>query len=381
VEEKFVLTKPYVSNESRQYVIDALNKNHQHGDGEYGSRTISVLKQLIDQRNVLLTPSCTSSLEMASILMELEPGDEVVMPSFNFTSAAIAVTLFGGVPVFVDIDPETMCIDTKKIEGAISKKTKAISWVDYAGFTPDLQKLRELGDENDLYLIEDNAHGLGAAYQGSLLGLTGDFVTYSFHSSKNFQCGEGGAISIRNERDFMRANLVRDKGTNRIEFNQGKTDKYTWVDKGSSYTLSEIQAALLFGNLQNFNDIQESRLSLYNQYCKNFLELSQVFNVRGNFLKQDSKFAAHLFYFKVENVDTRNEMISHLRKKSVIAAFHYQALHSSSAGIKYGKKSGSFTHTDDASMCLIRLPLYYGMTLNTVDKISELVADFFRICK
>ena len=373
------LTSPHVSEKSRSYVVEALESHHQQGDGHFCHKASAALTKLLNEQNLVLTPSCTSSLEMASLLLDLKPGDEVLMPSFNFTSAAIAVAKFGAIPVFLDIEPETLCLETSGIEKAITNKTKAISWVNYAGFTPNLSFLREVSESKKLALIEDNAHCLGTKFKGELLGKTGDFVAYSFHATKNIQCGEGGALTMKSAEMYSRAQKIREKGTNRNEFLSGLVDKYSWVDLGSSYLLSEVQAALLLGNIEDFNSIQAKRLELYEKYCENFRSFADSFAIDGSFESPEPGFSAHLFFFLVPSERMRDELIHFLRNKGFVATFHYQALHESKAAAKYGKKVGNLKMSDEVSKRIIRLPLHTKMTLTDVDKISEAVNAFFMI--
>lgn len=374
----FPLTKPFVSKNSKVFVLESLDQSHQQGDGNFCIKSVNLIEKITGSKQVNLTPSCTSSLELASMLIDLAPDDEVILPSFNFTSAALAITRVGAVPIFVDVDPNTLCIDTNQIEAAISAKTKAISWVNYAGFTPDLVLLQDLANRHDIFLIEDNAHGFGGKFNENELGMTGDIVTYSFHATKNIQCGEGGAISIVSQELHRRSHFLREKGTNRIDFLEGLCDKYTWVDQGSSFLLSEIQAAVLYGNLLEFEFIQKERFLIYSRYCSNFKELSREFNIWGNFERPEPGFSSHLFYFGVADENTRAALINHLKDYSITAAFHYQALHDSTAGKKYGRVVGPMKQSSRASTTLIRLPLYVGMTLKDVDEITDCVAAFLR---
>lgn len=374
---RYPLTRPFVTEESKRFAMEALTQHHQQGDGNFCKRATQLIAEITNHESVLLTPSCTSSLELASMLIELGPGDEVIMPSFNFTSAATSVTQFGAIPVFVDINPETKCLDANQIEENLTNRTKAISFVNYAGFTPDLDEIKNVALANKIVLIEDNAHGLGSFFNNKQLGTTGDFVTYSFHATKNIQCGEGGAIGLRNKKDFKKAHFMREKGTNRLDFLEGREQKYTWVERGSSYLLSEIQAAVLYGQLLRFEDIQMSRKMLYARYAKNFKEISENDEVFGNFSQPERGFACHLFYFEVSDEKIRDSLIEFLRQKSITATFHYQALHESKAGKMYGKASASLKFSEAASRNLIRLPLYVGMTEQDVDNISGFVLDFF----
>ena len=257
---------PYVPEESKKYVLEALESNHQQGDGPFTSKASKIVSNLVGGGHVLLTPSCTHALEMASMLANIGPGDEVILPAYTFTSAATAVTKFGATPVFVDIETETKGIDVSQVREAITPRTKAISWVNYAGVAPDIEGLQSLAKEFNLLLIEDNAHGLGGSYKGRPLGSFGDFATQSFHATKNIQCGEGGALVLNNSKYIDRAEIIREKGTDRSRFIRGEIQKYQWLDEGSSYLLAESLAAVLLGQLEEFSKIQEARESTIERY-------------------------------------------------------------------------------------------------------------------
>lgn len=372
------LSKPYASPLSRELVIDTLGQLHQQGDGKYSELSTKELVSITETEQTLLTPSCTSSLEIASMLIGLMPGDEVVMPSFNFTSAATAVTKFGATPVFVDVEARGMCVDSRLVENAITKKTKAITWVNYAGYLPNTDHLQSIAQKYNLFLVEDNAHGLGTYDSGRKLGSAGDFVTYSFHATKNVQCGEGGAITIKDEELYRRAKVLREKGTNRSDFLDGLVDKYSWVDLGSSYLLSELQASLLYGNLLDYSYIQEQRRMIFERYCVNLDKLAKRYPISGEFDSHNEKFAYHLIYILMDSEDRRTRLIDFMRFHSITTAFHYQSLHSSTAGNRYGRHVGKFTNSDLASKQLLRLPIYVGMSLAQVDKVCSLIEEFFQ---
>lgn len=372
------LSRPFVAAKSIEYFKKVLANQHQQGDGPFCEQAVSKIKSITQQSQVFLTPSCTSSLEIASMLIGISPQDEVIMPSFNFTSGAIAVTKFRGVPVFADIEPTTKCIDAETIERKINSKTRAISWVNYAGFAPKTEILRELANRYNLCLIEDNAHGLGSIYRGEMLGKTGDYVTYSFHATKNVQCGEGGALTLRSDIESRHCNFIREKGTNRVDFNNRIVDKYSWVENGSSYLLSEIQAAVLCAQLDEFNIIQSERREIYSMYTEKFRELRCRYNIDGNFDEPEIGFASHLFYIQVSNENVRDNLITFMRERGIITAFHYQALHESIAGRRYGVAEGSFLHSEEASRKLLRLPLFNGMSANDLDRVVDSVELFYK---
>lgn len=347
---------PYTSDLSKKYVLEALNSQHQQGDGPFSKRAATIISSLVGGSEVLMTPSCTHALEMASMLAGIGPGDEVIMPSFTFTSAATAVTQFGGVPVFIDIEPNSLGINAELIENAITPKTKAISWVNYAGHAPNIELIMALASKHDLITIEDNAHGLGATYRGRPLGSFGDFSTLSFHSTKNLQCGEGGAIVI-NKREFLeKALIIREKGTNRHELISGKVQKYNWVGKGSSYLLAEILAAVLTGQLEEFNRLQKTREENWKQ-IEIFVEKLDKFkriirNVR------DEKGSFHMFALEFGDVEKRLKFQNSLALNNVNANTHYEPLHNSLAGKNYGRTVGKMDQTLSISSKILRLPIW-----------------------
>jgi len=374
--EKLVpLTKPFVPKLSIEYAVSALASTHQQGDGYYSVECLKII-QRVTRKISFLTPSCTSSLELASSLIGLKNGDEIIIPSFNFTSGAIAIVNYGAIPVFVDIDSRTKCIDTNKIERAITTSTRAISWVNYAGTSPNIEHLRLLAKQYNLYLIEDNAHCLGNQFEGNELGHTGDFATYSFHATKNFQCGEGGAIAFNNDSFIEEAQIMREKGTDRAKYLDGKVDKYTWVGKGSSHLLSEVQAAVLLGQLEKYESIQTKRIQVYRKYVHELRDICQHKGIFGSFFEADSRFAAHLFYLQLHNREQRSQFINFMSELGITCAFHYQALHTSSAGIRFGKVVGSMKQTEKASDGLVRLPLFFEMTDREVDRVISGVRKF-----
>ena len=351
---------PFVPEVSKSYALQALTSSHQQGDGLFCLASTEILSKMLGNSHVLLTGSCTHALEMASLLINLEPGDEVILPSFNFSSAATAITNFGASPVFIDVSPKNLSISTELIENAITPKTKAISWVNYAGLTPDVEDLLRIKEKYSLVLIEDNAHGLGGTYKNKALGTFGDFSTLSFHATKNVQCGEGGALVINNKEFSQKAEIVREKGTNRKEFQSGKVEKYKWVDKGSSYLMNEVTSAVLLGQLENFEIIQNARLKIWNIYYLFMTQLENKFKV----IEVDAtRYAniAHIFYFLANSKVERNDLILKFNKAGIQATSHYEPLHNSPAGIKYGLSSGDLNDSIDISSRIIRLPIWVGI--------------------
>lgn len=351
-----IFSKPYVTQNYENFLLKALGSNHLQGDGPYSKLTESLVSKYTGGGQVLLTPSCTHALEMASLLLDILPGDEVIMPSFTFTSSALAVSKFGGIPVFVDSDPATGCIDVDLIENAISRKTRAISWVNYAGNVPDISKMVEIANKYNLSLIEDNAHGFGGEYSEKALGSFGDFSTLSFHATKNFQCGEGGALVINNSDYIERAHIIREKGTNRKQFISGDIQKYEWIEKGSSYLLAEVLASLLYSQILDYQHIQENRLGVWDRY---FGELEQTLGqLDMRILKPNSKNVAHMFAVIAPLEEMREDFINEMARLGTQVNAHYQPLHLSPAGKRFGRSVGSFFGTMELAQRLLRLPIW-----------------------
>jgi len=356
--------KPYVPEASKKYALEALESNHQQGDGTFTEKVSKIVSGLVGGGYVLLTPSCTHALEMASMLANIGPGDEVILPSYTFTSSATAITQFGATPVFVDIDPITKVIDVNQVAEAITDKTVAISWVNYAGVAPDIDILKATATANGLFLIEDNAHGLGGSYKGKPLGSFGDFATQSFHATKNIQCGEGGALVVNNETFLERAKIIREKGTDRSKYLSGHVEKYQWVDKGSSYLLAETLSAVLLGQLEEFSKIQDVRTKIWKMYKAGFasyLDSSSNWNEHGE--------VAHMFYLEITNQESRTQLLNHLKKFEVQATFHYQPLIDSIAGRKLARSTGTYEISRHFSKTIARLPLWVGMTDEMVQEV------------
>jgi dTDP-4-amino-4,6-dideoxygalactose transaminase len=339
--------KPYVPEPSKKYAMEALESDHQQGDGQFTARASKMVSDLVGRGHVLLTPSCTHALEMASMLGNFGPGDEVILPSYTFTSAATAVTKFGATPVFVDIDPITKGIDANQVADAVTDKTVAISWVNYAGVAPDIDALQSISKEHNLLLVEDNAHGLGGSYKGKPLGSFGDFATQSFHATKNIQCGEGGALVINNTKFIERAEIIREKGTNRSKFVRGEVQKYQWVDQGSSYLLAEILAAVLLGQLENFESIQSNRKTVTEIYSK--IEISDAVTTNSH----DANIAAHMFYIKFPDGLIRQQFIREMLENQIIVSTHYQPLESSIFAIKNQIKSAKAQVSEEFAKTLV----------------------------
>jgi dTDP-4-amino-4,6-dideoxygalactose transaminase len=371
--EMIAFNSPHVPEISKRYVLEVLENDHQQGDGFFTAKASKLVSKLVGGGHVLLTPSCTHALEMASMLAGIGPGDEVILPSYTFTSAATAITKFGATPVFVDIEMSSKGIDVDQVRHSITPRTRAISWVNYAGVAPDIEGLQSLARDFNLLLIEDNAHGLGGTYKGKPLGSFGDFATQSFHATKNIQCGEGGALVINNSKFASRAEIIREKGTDRSRFSRGEVSKYQWIDKGSSYLLAESLAAQLTGQLESFIEIQERRISFFDYYVSNLSSASDVkrdFSIDMEFLNQESK-VGHMFYILTADQVSRERLRERLMKKSIQATSHYQPLDSSPAGTKYGKKNVPLGNSREFSDRILRLPLHLGLDFHKLDMILE----------
>lgn len=344
------------------YIADAIESKKLSGDGKYSKLCQQWFEQHLLCKKTLLMPSCTHALELAAILLDIRQGDEVIMPSYTFVSTANAFVLRGAKIVFVDIRPDTMNIDETKIEDAITHKTKAIVPVHYAGVACEMDTIMSLAHKYNLFVVEDSAQGMMSTYKGKALGTIGHLGTYSFHETKNYTSGgEGGLLLINDENFIERAEIIREKGTNRSQFFRGMVDKYTWSDIGSSYLPSELQAAYLFAQLEGANEINEARLKTWNNYYQalkpledqNFLNLANIPN--------ECKHNAHMFYIKVKDLAQRTELLEYLKKSKIFAAFHYVPLHSSPFGEKVTKFYGCDDFTTSESEKIIRLPLWYGM--------------------
>ena len=349
--------RPPLVGRELEYIADALKKRHLSGDGSYTQRCQNWLTALTGGTS-RLTHSCTGALEMAAILSEVQPGDEVIMPSFTFASTANAFALRGAVPVFVDVQRDTLNISPEKIEEAITPLSKVIVVVHYAGVCAEMQKIKAIADGHGLLVIEDTAHALCSAYNGRPAGALGAMACFSFHETKNVIAGEGGAIIINDPRLVERADIIREKGTNRVAFRQRRVDKYTWVDIGSSYLPSEIVAAALWAQLDAAWEITSTRLQLWERYHQAFLILERTERARRPIVPANCSHNGHIYYLLLRDIARRDELISKLSADGILAPFHYIPLHSAPAGRRYGKASGTLDVTDQVSECLIRLPLF-----------------------
>lgn len=366
--------KPSITTKEKEYIIDSLNGKI-CGDGAYTKKVNDWFKDKMNA-NILLTTSGTSALEMASLLCKLKEGDEVIVPSYTFVSTVNAFALRGAIPVFVDVNPKTMNIDVDKIEAKITDKTKALYIVDYAGVVPDMDKINDIAKKHNLLVVEDAAQAVGSKYKGKFAGTLSDYGCYSFHETKNYVMGEGGAFIANNEKDFLKAEIIREKGTNRSQFIRGMVDKYTWHDIGSSYLPSDILSALLYAQLERFDEIMEKRMNIWNKYNNYFAQYEKDGKVIRPFIPEECEHNAHMFYLILPTKEQRDNLISFLREKDIIAPFHYIPLHLSPVGKKYGYKEGDLPITEEYSSRLIRLPLYADMSEEEVNKVCEQVSNF-----
>ncbi|OGI04819.1 MAG: dTDP-4-amino-4,6-dideoxygalactose transaminase [Candidatus Melainabacteria bacterium GWF2_37_15] len=370
---KIKFNTPYVTGKEFYYLNKAIFDGQLSGDGPFTKKCNEWLEQNKCCKKALLTHSCTAALEMAAILIDIQPGDEVIMPSYTFVSTANAFVLRGGVPVFVDIRPDTLNLDENKIEAAITEKTKAIVPVHYAGVGCEMDRIMEIARKHNLYVIEDAAQGIMATYKDKPLGGIGHFGTMSFHETKNVISGEGGALLINDEKFIERAEIIREKGTNRSQFFRGEVDKYTWVDMGSSYLPGEFTAAFLLAQMEFAPEITERRLQIWNRYYENLKDCTEI---KIPFIPEHTKHNAHMFYILLNRLEQRTELIKYLKEKSISSVFHYVPLHSSPAGKKYGKTSGNLDITDKISDTLLRLPLHMGLCDSEIDVITAKIKEF-----
>ena len=367
---------PFIGTELK-YVQQAIDAHKICGDGQFTHKCNAWIEEHFGAQAALLTTSGTTALEMATLLCGLEKGDEVILPSFTFSSTATSIVLTGATPVFVDIRPDTMNIDETKIEAAITDKTKAIMAVHYAGVACEMDTILEIARKYDLKVIEDSAQGVMSTYKGRALGTIGDFGCYSFHETKNYSMGEGGALILNHKEDLEPAEILREKGTNRARFFRGQVDKYTWVEYGSSYLPSDMNAAYLWAQLQEADKINENRLATWNAYNEAFATLASAGKVVLPTIPAECAHNAHMYYVKLRDLRQRTEFIDYLHSHDVGCVFHYVPLHSSPAGQRFGRFCGEDVYTTSESDRLTRLPLYYGMTEEDRGRVIETVLSYF----
>lgn len=368
---------PYCGNE-KEYVAKAIDNHKICGDGEFTMKCSNWIEEKTGTEKALLTTSCTHATEMAALLCDIQPGDEIIMPSYTFVSTADAFVLRGAKIVFVDIRPDTMNIDETKIEAAITKKTKAIVPVHYAGVACEMDAIMDIARRHNLMVIEDAAQAVMSTYKGKALGTIGDYGCYSFHETKNYSMGEGGALLIKNADMIEAAEVLREKGTNRSKFFRGQIDKYTWGNYGSSYLPSELNAAYLWAELEMADEINEDRLQSWNHYYNGLQDLAEKGNIELPVIPEGCVHNAHMFYIKAKDLEERTRLIAYMKENGIGCVFHYIPLHSAPAGRKFGRFHGEDQYTTKESERLMRLPMYYGLKPEDVEKVIETIKNFYK---
>lgn len=367
----------YVGTESG-YIAEAIASGHLSGDGEFTRRCHQLLEKTLGVEKALLTTSCTHALEMAALLLKLDPGDEVIIPSFTFVSSVNAFVLRGARPVFIDVRPDTLNMDETQFERLITPRTKAVVPVHYAGVGCEMDAIMEIAARHNVAVIEDNAHGLFGKYRGKPLGTFGQLATQSFHETKNFNCGEGGALLVNDPEYIERAEIIREKGTNRSRFFRGQVDKYTWVDLGSSYLPSELLAAYLYAQLEARAQIQKRRREIWEYYNEHLQAWANDRGVTFPFVPEECEQAYHMFYILMPSLAERQALTSHLKERGILSVFHYLPLHLSEMGEKFGGKAGDCPVTEDISDRLLRLPFYNSLSEAEQEQVVAAIIDFKR---
>jgi len=368
--------RPDITADDRSFLADAIAGGHSSGNGAFTQRTEKLLESTLGIRRALLTTSCTHALEMSALLSKLQPGDEVIVPSYTFVSTASAFAMFGAKPVFVDSRHDTLNIDAALVEQAITSKTRAVCVVHYGGVACEMENLTELTIRHGLTLIEDNAHGLFAKYKGKYLGSFGAMATQSFHETKNITCGEGGALLINDPSLTERAETLREKGTNRSKFLRGQVDKYTWVDVGSSWVLSDLLAAILWGQMQRATDINARRVEIWNRYHTNLSSWAAQHGVQLPLIPDGCEHVGHVYHLRFATGDQRTRFIDHMKQHRISCVFHYQPLHASPVGQHFGGRVGQCPIAEQAGECLVRLPLYNTLTSSDQQRVIDAVCKF-----
>ena len=368
---------PSVGNELT-YIKEAMDNHKICGDGSFTKKCNAWMEESFHAKKALLTTSCTHATEMAALLLDIKPGDEVIMPSYTFVSTADAFVLRGATAVFVDIRPDTMNIDETLIEQAITDKTKAIVPVHYAGVGCEMDTIMDIAKRHQLAVVEDAAQGVMSTYKGKALGTIGDFGCFSFHETKNYSMGEGGALLLRDDKYVEDAEIIREKGTDRAKFFRGQVDKYTWVEAGSSYLPSDMNAAYLWAQLEKADEINENRLTSWNRYYEGLKELEEEGKIELPYIPEYCEHNAHMFYVKAKDLEERTALISYLKENDILAVFHYIPLHNAPAGKKYGRFHGEDKYTTSESERIMRLPMYYGLKEEEIDKIVCCIKKFFK---
>ena len=365
-----------IQGKELDYVHQAIENGHVSGDGPFSQKCCDLLEKELGVKKTLLTPSCTQALEMTAILLDIRSGDEVIVPSFTFVSTINAFVLRGAKPVFIDIRKDTLNMDETKLESLITEKTKAIVVVHYAGVACEMDIIMDISEKHGIPVIEDNAHGLWGKYKGRNLGTFGAMAVLSFHETKNFSCGEGGALLINDQQFIERAEIIREKGTNRKNYFRGQIDKYSWVDIGSSYLLSDILAAFLFGQLEQKENIQRQREKTWQAYYENLVAWAKENNIIVPFVPEYCEQAYHMFYMIMPSLKERKAIIDHLKSRGILGVFHYVPLHLSDMGLSFGFSKGDFPVTEMVSECLVRLPFYSNLLEREQKFISGVLKEF-----
>jgi len=367
---------PHITESDEAFLRDAIVGGHSSGNGVFTQRAEQWLQHFLGGSRILLTTSCTHALEMSALLGHLKPGDEVIVPSFTFVSTASAFAMFGAKPIFVDSSEGTMNIDPRLIEQAITPKTRAICVVHYGGVACEMEPILKLAEKQGLLVIEDNAHGLFAKYKGRYLGTFGAMATQSFHETKNITCGEGGALVVNDGSLVDRAEILREKGTNRTKFLRGQVDKYTWVDIGSSWVLSDLLAAILWGQLQRAEEINTRRVMIWNQYHSQLAAWAQHHGIRLPVVPEGCEHVGHVYHMRFRTPEQRSRFIDHMKARHISCVFHYQPLHASPVGQQFGGRIGQCPVAEHAGVCLVRLPLYNNLSKSDQDRVIEAVVAF-----
>lgn len=368
--------RPCFTGHELEYIADAVARGHISGDGYYTKQSHALLEKSLGVRKALLTTSCTHALEMSALLLDIQPGDEVICPDFTFVSTINAFVLRGAKPVFVDVRPDTLNLDETALEAAITPRTKAILLVHYGGVACELDTIMPIANRYGIPVVEDNAHGLFAKYKGQYLGTFGAMATQSFHETKNFHCGEGGALLVNGEQYVERAEIIREKGTNRSRFFRGQVDKYTWVDVGSSYLPSDVLAAFLYAQLEAREDIQSKRQHIWETYDSGLKNWADQFDVQLPTIPAGCEQAYHVFYIVMPSLQSRQNLIAHLKANDILSVFHYLPLHLSEMGQKFGGKAGDCPVTERLGDCLLRLPLYNDLNDSEQSRVIESIQNF-----
>lgn len=369
---------PPYAEKAFDYIQECVKNQKICGDGAYTKKCNEWIEERTGTAKCLLTTSCTHATELAALLSNIQPGDEVIMPAYTFVSTADAFVLRGATPVFVDIRPDTMNLDEKLIEAAVTEKTKAIVPVHYAGVACEMDTIMDIATRHNLTVIEDAAQGIMSSYKDRALGTIGHFGCFSFHETKNYSMGEGGALLIRDQKNIEDAEIIREKGTNRSKFYRGQIDKYTWVNYGSSYLPSDMNAAYLYAQFEIADKINEARLNLWNRYYRNLKPLEKAGKLELPVVPEGCIHNAHMFYVKAKDIQERTDFIAWLKENGIMSVFHYIPLHTAPAGLKFGRFHGEDRYTTRESERLARLPLYYGLEEETVDYICEKIGEFYK---